>query len=67
MKKVGVIILLIGLAGLIYFGIEAYNASQNFSALGANVTITKANWTPVIISGLVTVVGLLITSRKKQV
>ncbi len=67
MKKVGVIILLAGLAGLIYFGIQAYKASETFNVLGASVGVTKANWTPVIISGLVAIVGLLITSRKKRV
>ncbi len=59
MKKVGLILLIIGIIGLAYFGYEAIQASERFEVLGVDVAISEANWTPVIISGVVALAGLL--------
>ncbi|PRZ00236.1 transglycosylase [Marinilabilia salmonicolor] len=67
MKKIGLVLLIIGIIGLIFFGIEASQDSESFSVVGVDVAVSKADWTPVIVSGVVTVVGavLMIFSKKR--
>ncbi|WP_297097475.1 transglycosylase [uncultured Draconibacterium sp.] len=66
MKALGTILLLFGLAGAIFFGIQAINNSETFSFLGVDVALSSANWTPVIISGAVVVLGIILLSVKKK-
>ncbi len=65
MKKPGILLLIVGLAGLAYFGYEALQQSESFEILGAEVAVSTANWTPVIISGVVAIVGLVMVIAKK--
>lgn len=65
MKVLGVIILVIGLVGLVFFGIEALNDSESFSLFGVDVAVSSANWTPVIVSALVAIVGFFIMKKGK--
>ncbi|WP_462319639.1 transglycosylase, partial [Marinilabilia sp.] len=67
MKKVGIVLLVLGILGLIFFGIDAYQQSESFNVLGVDVAVSKANWTPVIFSGVVGLLGLvfMIFSRRK--
>lgn len=67
MKKIGLVLLIIGIIGLVYFGIEAYQDSESFSVVGVDVAVSKADWTPVIVSGVITVIGavLMIFSKKR--
>ena len=67
MKNIGLLILVVGLIGLIFFGYQAMQDSESFSVLGVDVAVSNANWTPVIISGVVFVIGLVmaITGKKK--
>ncbi len=68
MKALGTILLLLGLAGTIFFGIQALNNSETFSFLGVDVALSSANWTPVIISGVFAILGVIIlTVRKRKV
>lgn len=66
MKIAGTVLLILGIIGAVYFGIQAANESESFSVLGAEVAVSTANWTPVIISGVILVLGivLLIIPRK---
>lgn len=66
MKIAGTVLLILGIIGAVYFGIQAANESESFSVLGAEVAVSTANWTPVIISGVILVIGivLLIIPRK---
>jgi hypothetical protein len=66
MKKLGIIILVLGLAGLIYFGYEALQASESFNVLGVDVAVSSADWNPVIYSGIVTVAGILLAIVGKK-
>lgn len=55
-----------GIIGLVFFGIQALNNSESFSFLGIDVAVSDANWTPVIISAALLVVGVFLSvSRKK--
>lgn len=66
MKIVGIILLILGIIGLVVFGIQAMNESESFSVLGADVAVSKANWTPLIVSGIVTVIGIVLTVARKH-
>lgn len=66
MKALGIILLLIGLVGTIVFGVQALNNSETFNFLGLDVALSSANWTPVIISGVVTILGVIILSVRKK-
>lgn len=65
MKVLGVIILVIGLVGLVFFGIEALNDSESFSLFGLDVAVSSANWTPVIVSAVVAIIGFFIMRKGK--
>jgi NO-binding membrane sensor protein with MHYT domain len=66
MRIAGIIILILGIAGLVFFGIEAMNESESFSVLGAEVAVSTANWTPVIVSAVVMVVGIILLAVRKK-
>ncbi len=63
-KTFGIILTIVGLIGTIIFGIQAAQDSETFSFLGLDIGISSANWTPVIISVAVLIIGIILTSRK---
>ncbi len=66
MRNIGLVIFLVGLVGLIFFGYQAMQDSESFSILGLDVAVSSANWTPVIISGIVAVVGIVLALTAKK-
>jgi uncharacterized membrane protein YidH (DUF202 family) len=62
MRTIGIILLIIGAIGTIVFGIQAMQESESFSILGVDVAVSSANWTPVIISVIVLIVGLVMSA-----
>ena len=66
MKTIGIILLVIGLIATVVFGIQAFQDSETFSFLGLDIGVSKADWTPVIVSGFVLLVGLVMTFRGKK-
>lgn len=66
MKIVSIVLLILGIIGVVVFGMQAMNESETFSILGADVAVSKANWTPVIVSGVVLVVGLILLIVRKK-
>jgi hypothetical protein len=66
MRTAGIILLVLGLAATIFFGIQALNESESFNFLGIDVAVSSANWTPVIISAAVLVIGIILTGRGKR-
>lgn len=66
MKTLGIILLLLGAIGTIIFGLQAMQDSESFSFLGMDIAVSTANWTPVIISAILLVVGLVLTMRGKK-
>jgi uncharacterized membrane protein YidH (DUF202 family) len=66
MKTIGPILLILGALGTIIFGIQAIQDSESFSFLGMDIAVSTANWTPVIISVILLVVGLVLTMRGKK-
>lgn len=66
MKAAGIILFVIGLIGTIVFGYQAAQDSESFNLLGVDVAVSKADWTPLIISGAVLLLGLIITLLNKN-
>ena len=66
MKTAGIILLIIGAIGTIIFGIQAMQDSKSFSFLGLDVAVSSANWTPVIVSVILLVVGIVMTAAAKK-
>jgi hypothetical protein len=63
MKIVSIILVIAGIIGLIYFGIQALNNSESFSFLGLDVAVSSANWTPVIVSAIVLILGVILNAK----
>jgi hypothetical protein len=66
MRVAGIILIVLGVLGLLVFGIQAANDSESFSVFGLDVAVSSANWTPVIISGVVTVVGIIMAAVRRK-
>lgn len=66
MRIVGIVLLVIGLIGLIVFGYQAMQDSESFSLLGMDVAVSSANWTPVIFSAIVAVIGIILALAAKK-
>ncbi|RKD91109.1 hypothetical protein [Mangrovibacterium diazotrophicum] len=66
MKIIGTILFIAGFIGIIFFGIQAINDSDSFNFLGLDVAVSSANWTPLIISGFVTLVGIILFQLRGQ-
>ena len=66
MKKLGIVLLVVGAIGLLYFGYEAIQSSESFEVLGVDVAVSQANWTPVIISVVVALAGLIMSLSAKK-
>jgi len=66
MKVFGFILIVLGIAGSVYFGIQAINNSETFSLFGLDVAVSKANWTPVIVSAGMAVLGLILVLIKSK-
>lgn len=66
MKTIGIILLILGAIGTIVFGIQAMQESESFSLLGMDIAVSSANWTPVIISVILLVAGIVMTTQGKK-
>ncbi len=66
MKRItGIILTVSGLAGVIYYGIEYLEDSDSFSVLGTDVAVSTGNYTPILISLVVMLIGLLLIRRRR--
>lgn len=66
MKIAGIVLLILGIIGVVIFGIQAMNDSESFNVLGAEVAVSTANWTPVIVSGVVLIIGIILMAARKK-
>lgn len=66
MRIVGIILLVLGIVGVVIFGIEAMNDSESFSILGADIAVSKADWTPLIISAVILIIGAVMLRSGKR-
>ncbi|AHM58890.1 hypothetical protein D770_03115 [Flammeovirgaceae bacterium 311] len=49
-----------GLVASFITGLDAYDNTESLKIFGKQITVSQADWTPVIISGAVALFGLLI-------
>jgi hypothetical protein len=66
MKTAGIVLLIIGIVGTLIFGIQAIQDTETFSFLGIDIGVSSANWTPVIVSAVVLVIGIVLMSSSKK-
>jgi uncharacterized protein (DUF983 family) len=66
MKTIGTIILVIGIVGVVIFGYQAMQDSESFNFLGMDVAVSSADWTPLIISGIVAVIGGVLAAKARK-
>lgn len=66
MKTAGIVLLIVGIVGTLVFGIQAIQDTETFSFLGLDIGVSGANWTPVIISVVILVVGLILMFTAKK-
>ncbi|MEQ9443097.1 MAG: hypothetical protein RIG62_28940 [Cyclobacteriaceae bacterium] len=66
-KVAGIALTLVGLVGTVITGMQALEDSDSFSFFGLDVVVSKANYTPLIISVMVLVLGVIlwVNSRRK--
>jgi len=60
MKALGIILTILGLIASIIFAVQVSQNSETFNFLGIQIGVSSANWTPLIVSGLVFVAGIII-------
>ena len=66
MKTAGIVLLILGIIGTVVFGIQAIQNSETMSFLGLDIALSKAHWTPVIVSVIVLVAGIFMTTSGKK-
>ncbi len=66
MKTAGIILFIIGIVGTVVFGIQAIQQTETFSFLGIDIGVSEANWTPVIVSGVILIIGIFIIGSSKR-
>jgi len=63
-KTIGYILTVGGLIGVIFFTYEYMQDSESFSVLGADVAVSTGDWIPIVISGLIMLVGIVMSRGK---
>lgn len=63
-KTIGGILSVGGLLGVLYFGYLYIQDSDSFEAFGADVAVSTGDYVPILISGIVMLVGVIITRTK---
>ncbi|MGN8225648.1 hypothetical protein [Gracilimonas sp. BCB1] len=60
-KTIGGMLTAGGLIGIIYFGYQYLQDSESFEAFGTDVAISTGDYTPIIISAVVMVAGIVVS------
>ncbi|MFU8860741.1 MAG: hypothetical protein ACNA8K_09970 [Cyclonatronaceae bacterium] len=63
-QTVGSILSVVGLIGVIFFGIQYLNDSESFSLFGADIAVSTGDYVPILISLVVLIVGVVIYRTK---
>lgn len=59
--KIGIILAIGGALGMVYYGYLYYEGSEAFEVFGADVAVSTGDYTPIIISAVVMLAGILLT------
>lgn len=60
-ETIGRILMIGGVLGIVYYGYEYFQDSETFEAFGADVAVSTGDYTPIIISAAVMLLGIVIT------
>jgi rRNA processing protein Gar1 len=64
MKNIGLIIAIVGLIGVVYFGIDLLTSDAEINVMGIEVNVQERDYTPLIVSTIVLIVGVFVMQRK---
>jgi hypothetical protein len=67
MKTFGIIIIILGALGSIFFGIHGVNQTEDFKLLGYEFPASTYIWAPFTISLFVLLVGVLMLRARREV
>lgn len=59
-RLLGIILFVLGLVASFITGYDAYQNTESIKLFGTQVTLSQADWTPLIISAAVMVIGLVL-------
>ncbi|MFD2531391.1 hypothetical protein [Gracilimonas halophila] len=60
-ETIGRILMIGGVLGVVYYGYQYFQDSESFEAFGADVAVSTGDYTPIIISAVVMLAGIVIT------
>jgi len=63
-RTIGGILSAGGILGIVYFGYQYFQETEQFDAFGAEVTVSTGDYIPIIISAIVLLVGLAMSWKK---
>lgn len=65
-KTIGIVLTTGGLVSTVITGIQVMQESDSFSFFGLDVVVSKANYTPLIVSVAVLVVGIVLWANSRR-
>jgi len=65
-KGIGIFLTLAGLVATVITGMQALQDSDSFSVFGVDVVVSQADYTPVIISVVVLMIGVVLWTGSKK-
>ena len=66
MKITGLILSILGAVGLIIAIINYANQTDKFNFLGLNITVSQGSIVPIIVTGIILLLGIIITMSKRN-
>jgi len=65
MRTTGTVLLILGIVGILVFGIQTIQQAETFSFLGIDLGVSRANWNPIIVSANFFVIGIVLRLNKR--
>nr|WKN36761.1 hypothetical protein K4G66_30820 [Tunicatimonas sp. TK19036] len=65
-KAVGIVLTLVGLVSTTITGMQAIEDSDSFSFFGLDVVVSKADYTPLITSVVILIVGIILWANSRR-
>ena len=65
-RTLGILLFIVGLIASAITGWQAYQSTESVKLLGKQITISEADWTPLVISAAVAIIGLILASTASK-
>ena len=65
MRTTGTVLLVLGILSILIFGVQAFQDTGTFSFLGIDIGVSRASWTPIIVSANIFVIGIVLRLNKR--